>query len=95
MIYSEQKYLKKNLSRQDNNYLLALIAICLVLFVGFSFIKAVWFYKYAKEVALTNYHSDVLTWLTLPADFNSFLSKPWTILTHFFIHDNVWKVFVG
>lgn len=72
-----------------------LIAICLIVFVGFAFIKAVWFFKYPKEVALTNYYSDVLTWFILPASFDSFLSKPWTIITHMFVHDNVWKVFAN
>lgn len=74
---------------------MVLIAICLILFVGFAFIKAVWFFKYPKEVALANYYSDVLTWFTLPADFGSMLSKPWTIITHMFVHDNVWRVFAN
>jgi membrane associated rhomboid family serine protease len=95
MNYSEQKYRKKILLGQSNNYLMILIAICLILFVGFAFIKAVWFFKYPKEVALANYYSDVLTWFMLPADLNGFLSKPWTILTHMFVHDNVWKLFAN
>lgn len=72
-----------------------LIAICLIVFVGFAFIKAVWFFKYPKEVALTNYYADVLSWFMLPASFDSFISKPWTIITHMFVHDNVWKVFAN
>lgn len=95
MNYSEQKYRKKILLGQSNNYLMILIAICLILFVGLAFIKAVWFFKYPKEVALANYYSDVLTWFVLPADLNSMLSKPWTIITHMFVHDNVWKVFAN
>ncbi|HWR32398.1 MAG TPA: rhomboid family intramembrane serine protease, partial [Chitinophagaceae bacterium] len=95
MNYSKQKYREKKLPGQSNNNLVILIAICLVLFVGLAFIKAVWFYKYPKEVALTLYYADVLTWLSFPADFSIFLSKPWTILTHMFVHDNVWKIFAN
>lgn len=72
-----------------------LIAICLIFFVGLAFMKAVWFFKYPKEVALANYYSDILTWFVLPADLNNLLSKPWTIITHMFAHDNVWKVFAN
>jgi membrane associated rhomboid family serine protease len=31
----------------------------------------------------------------LSADANSLLHRPWTIITHFFVHDNVWKVFAN
>ncbi|MBI5859136.1 MAG: rhomboid family intramembrane serine protease [Sphingobacteriales bacterium] len=95
MNYQEQKYRKKILLGESSNHLMILIAVCLILFVGFAFMKAVWFFKYPKEVALANYYADVLTWFTLPADFKNFLSKPWTIITNMFVHDNVWKVFAN
>jgi membrane associated rhomboid family serine protease len=95
MTYPEQKYKQRISLGQKNNYLMILIAICLIMFVGLAFIKAVWFFKYPKETALTNYYADVLTWFALPADFSIMLSKPWTIITHMFVHDNVWKVFAN
>ncbi|MBK6382793.1 MAG: rhomboid family intramembrane serine protease [Chitinophagaceae bacterium] len=31
----------------------------------------------------------------MPATTDGILSKPWTVLTHMFVHDNVWKVFAN
>jgi len=33
-----------------------------------------------------------LQWLALPADFDSFLSKPWTLITYAFIHERLFHV---
>ncbi|MDD3722449.1 MAG: rhomboid family intramembrane serine protease [Lutibacter sp.] len=33
-----------------------------------------------------------LQWLALPADFNSFLSKPWTLISYAFIHERLFHV---
>ena len=74
-----------------------LIAICLIMFVGLAFMKAVWYFRYNdnKEVALALFNKNVLGWFTMPADFNSMISRPWTILTHMFVHDNIWRVFAN
>ena len=72
---------------------MTLIAICLIMFVGLAFMKAVWYFRYPKEEALTYFNKNVLSLFILPADFNSMLSKPWTIITHMFVHDNFWKIF--
>ena len=72
---------------------MTLIAICLIIFVGLAFMKAIWYFRYPKEEALTFFHKDVLSLFALPADFNKMVSRPWTIITHMFIHDNFWKIF--
>jgi len=74
---------------------MTLIAICLVMFVGLAFMKAVWYFRYPKEEALTLFNKDVLNLFTLPADFNKWMSRPWTLITHMFVHDNVWKIFAN
>jgi len=70
-----------------------LIAICLIMFVGLAFMKAVWFFRFPKEIAPALFTKNVLGWFTMPADTESLLRKPWTVLTYMFVHDNVWKVF--
>ena len=72
-----------------------LIAICLIMFVGLAFMKAVWYFRFPKELAPSLFEKNVLGWFAMPADGDRMLSKPWTILTHMFVHDNVWKVFTN
>ncbi len=99
MTYSEKKYKSagsggpKISLGESGNMLMTLIAICLVMFVGLAFMKAVWYFRYPKEEALSFFNKDVLSLFTLPADLNNLLSRPWTIITHMFVHDNIWKIF--
>src|SRR5258705_7201293 len=93
MTYSENKYKSKISIGQSSNMLMTLIAICLIMFVGLAFMKAVWYFRYPKEVALTYFNKNVLSLFILPADLNTMLSRPWTIITHMFVHDNFWKIF--
>ena len=95
MNYPEQKQRHQISLGESGNYLVLLIAVCLILFVGLAFMKAVWFFSYSKETALANFNTNVLGWFAMPAGFNNLLSKPWTLITHMFVHDNVWKVFAN
>jgi membrane associated rhomboid family serine protease len=97
MNYSEKKYRQRIQLDKSNNNLFLLIAICLLVFVGFAFVKALSYFNYAddKELAKTLFNKNVLGLFTLPADTGKLLNRPWTILTSLFVHDNndVWKVF--
>jgi len=93
MEYQEQQYKQKITLGSSKNSLVTLIAICMVLFCGFQFMKAVWFFKYPKEVALAFYNKNVLSWFVLPADFDKMMSQPWSVLTYMFIHDTFWRIF--
>jgi membrane associated rhomboid family serine protease len=99
MTYSEQKYKPTGPSGpkislgQSGNTLMTLIAICLIIFVGLAFMKAVWYFRFPKEEALGFFNKDVLSLFTLSADLNNMMSRPWTIITHMFVHDNFWKIF--
>jgi membrane associated rhomboid family serine protease len=95
MTYSEKQYKQRITLGQSGNTLMMLIAICLITFVGLAFMKAVWFFRFPKEIAPTLFTKNVLGWFTMPADADSLLSRPWTIITHFFVHDNIWKVFAN
>ena len=72
-----------------------LIAVCLVMFVGLAFLRAVWFFRFPKELAPALFEKNVLSWFALPADGSEFLHRPWTALTYMFVHDNIWKVFAN
>ena len=81
---------------QHGNNLFLLIGICLIVFVLFAFVKALWYFNYPdKQVAQTLFNKNVLGLFTLPADTGKLLSRPWTILTSIFVTNNndVWKVF--
>lgn len=96
MTYSEKKYKQKVLLGKDGNSLFMLIGICLIIFVMFAFVKALWYFNYQdKQVAQTLFRKNVLGLFTLPADTGSLLQRPWTILTSIFVNDNndIWKVF--
>ena len=99
MPYSDKKYKPSGAGSQrmsigqPGNMLMMLIAICLIMFVGLAFMKAVWFFRYPKEEALAYFNKDLLSFFILPADLHSMMSRPWTIITHMFVHDNVWKIF--
>jgi membrane associated rhomboid family serine protease len=101
MTYSEKKYRPAGSGGQkislgeSGNTLMTLIAICLIVFVGLAFMKAVWYFRYSKEEALTFFNKDVLGLFTLPADLNKLISHPWVIITHMFVHDNIWKIFAN
>jgi len=93
MTLSERQYKQRITLGQSGNTLTMLIAICLIMFVGLAFMKAVWFFRFPKEIAPALFTKNVLGWFTMPADTESLLRKPWTVLTYMFVHDNVWKVF--
>lgn len=95
MNISEKRYRQKFALGQPGNSLIMLIAICLIAFVGLAFMKAVWFFRYndTQDIALALYNRNVLGLFTLPADMNVLAKRPWAVLTHMFVHDNIWRVF--
>lgn len=94
MAFYEREYKRRLLLGQGNNVLITLIAINLVIFVILAFIKAVMHLKTENGAAAQAlFDSSVMTWFALPADFSQIVSKPWTILTHMFVHAGLWHVF--
>lgn len=95
MPYSEKKYKQRITLGQSDNNLTRLIVICIVIFVGLAFMKAVWYFTYQKDLAIPLFNKNVLGLFVMPADIDKLLSRPWTIITHMFVHDNVWAVFAN
>lgn len=91
MRYYQQKRGQRLSIGQDGNALTMLIAIQLVVFVILAFIKVIYYFTHGAE-GLALYNRDILDWVALPASGNTFLTRPWTLLTHMFVHDAVWHL---
>lgn len=76
---------------QDGNALITLIAIQLVVFILLAFIKVIYYFTYSNN-GLEAYENTILNWVTLPANLSTFITRPWTLITHMFVHDNVWHI---
>ncbi len=68
---------------QDNNSLINLVAINAVLFLVLTFLFIV--YK-LSDSDISAYYRNVFNWFTLPADISRLATRPWTLLTHMFVH---------
>ena len=95
MTFTEQQEKQRISLGQSGNAVMMLIAICLIMYVGLAFMKAVWYFKFNNDINLASslFSKNILGLFTLPSDGNKLLAKPWTIITHMFVHDNVWRVF--
>lgn len=92
MSYYEKRYKRRLSLGQDNNALVMLIAINLVIFVIFAFVKVIYFFSYEQAAANVSFSNDVYNNLALPASFHELVKKPWTIITHMFYHYSVWHI---
>lgn len=93
MSYQEKDYKQRLSLAQKSNALIMLISINLVMFVILAFLKGVFYMQYDdKEAAYLNYYNNIFTWFTLPADLGKLATRPWTIITHAFTGDSVFKV---
>ena len=91
MSYYQQQRGQRLTIGQDGNALTFLIAINLIVFVLLASIKVLYYFSNgAGGVGI--YQQDILAWVALPAQPEKLLYKPWTLLTHMFVHDNVWHI---
>jgi len=96
MAYYKKAYKRRLSFGQGSNALITLIAINLVIFVIFIFIEAIFYLRYEKkEEAIAAFNNNVLSWFTLPADIDKIGARPWTIITHMFLHTGFWHVFAN
>jgi len=72
---------------QDNNALVFLVAINLIVFVILHFIKIIYF---LSEIPIELFSKQIMDWFVLPAASETFLSRPWVILTYMFTHHTIW-----
>ena len=91
MSYYQQKRGQRLAIGQDGNALTFLIAINLVVFILLASIKVLYYFSNGKG-GVGLYQQDILSWVALPAQLDKLLYKPWTLITHMFVHDNVWHI---
>ncbi len=86
MTVKEEKS-SKILLGQGNNSLVMLFAINTLAFAILMFIYVIYQMSDLNRAA---FYSNIFNWFILPADISKLSSRPWTILTHMFVHDDVW-----
>ena len=93
MSYYQQQNRHRHSIGQDGNALTMLIAINLIVFVMLAFIKVVYYFS-GNDEGSQLFERNIFDWITLPADLDRFLTRPWTLLTHMFVHDTrkIWHI---
>ena len=78
---------------QDGNSLTLLIAINLLVFVILAFIKVIYYFSQG-DAGTAQFTEDIFKYVALPADLEVLLVRPWTIITHMFVHDTsgIWHI---
>ena len=78
--------LKHNFKRKDNG-LIKIILTNIIVFVVLSLV-----YVFSKLFQNNVVSQFLLTNLILPTDLSVFITKPWTIFTYFFSHENIFHI---
>lgn len=82
-----ERYMDRQLRKirlgDDNNSLIALIAINAVMFVSFGLIQVIY---YISQSTSTAFQYEILRWFIVPAKLSSLATKPWTVFSYMFIH---------
>lgn len=88
-VLMEDRYKKKMGLGQDGNSLMTLVSIIAIVF---CLLKSIWVIYLLTEKNLAAYDKNVLSWFLLPPDVDKLMSRPWTILTHMFVHDSTLRM---
>lgn len=93
MSYYQQQNRHRLSIGHEGNSLTLLIAINLIVFVLLAFIKVI-FYFSQGDAGTAAFDHNIFRWFTLPADLNIFITRPWTLITHMFVHDtaSIWHI---
>lgn len=93
MSYYQQQNRHRLSIGHDGNALTMLIAINLIVFVMLAFIKVVYYFSSGDQGSQL-FEQNIFDWITLPAAMDKLLSRPWTIISHMFVHDTttVWHI---
>jgi membrane associated rhomboid family serine protease len=82
-----ERYMDSRLKRitlgDDNNALMALVAINALIFVSFGMIQIIY---YLTQSSTSAFHYEILRWFIIPAKLSTLSALPWTIFTYMFVH---------
>jgi len=77
----------KNAFHRPNNGLMKILLINLVVFLALIFFRVIFAFASAGEI-----YELILRQLMLPAALDSFIVKPWTLVTYFFTHEGFFHI---
>ena len=77
---------KHAFDRPDNG-LVQIILINIVVYVGLIFLRVILTFSGVGGV-----YDQFMQWIMLPAAIPEFLTKPWTIITYFFLHERIFHI---
>jgi membrane associated rhomboid family serine protease len=82
-----ERYLDRRLKRitlgDDNNALMALVAINVMIFISLGLIQVIYYMTQSSNSA---FQYEILKWFILPAKLNTLAIMPWTVLSYMFVH---------
>jgi membrane associated rhomboid family serine protease len=76
---------------QDGNQLTLLIILLSIIFVLFKFVYIIYV---LSDLQTEAYQRNIHDWLRIPAEFDRFMYRPWTLITYNFMHFGVFH-FLG
>jgi len=90
--YQKQKGQRLSIGH-DGNALTVLIAIHLTAFMLIALMNVIYLAT-ESENASSVFTRNFFQWITLPASFETFLTRPWTLISHMFAHSvfDVWQI---
>lgn len=93
MSYYQQRNRSKLSIGQDGNTLTMLLVINITFFAILAFIKVVYYFSFSQQ-GLVLFNDQIFRWFTLPAELDTFIVRPWTLITHMFVHDTseIWHL---
>jgi membrane associated rhomboid family serine protease len=74
---------------QDGNSLVLLIVFNIIIFILLNFLKIVYL---VNNSTIGVFQSEVLSWMSLPAQPAVFATRPWTGITYMFTHFEIWDL---
>ncbi len=89
--YTDRRLNKISLG-DDNNALMALVAINAMIFISLGLIQLIYYMVQSSETA---FQYQILRWFILPAKLSTLAEMPWTILSYMFVHTGIIYTFVN
>jgi membrane associated rhomboid family serine protease len=89
MGYPQTQRKTKTWLGDNNNPLLMLIVINVLMFIILNFINIVYVLSNSADGL---FETQVLAWFRLPAAMDTFITRPWVLITHMFSQDSVWML---
>jgi membrane associated rhomboid family serine protease len=85
-----ERYMDRRLRKitlgDDNNALMALIAINAMIFISFALIQVIYFMTQSNSAA---FQYEILRWFILPAKLSVLAKMPWTVVSYMFVHTGI------